>query len=1006
MLGRLRSAGKTQHNQSQSRVVDAESSESEEDFYVPGEGPDSENESDEDFYVPGEGPESENDENLGAADNTIELDSIVDDFAKDNSTANVGYHESHICFVPKCTQTFKRRVMLLRHLPTHLPDPIFRCKSCPLSFETSVGCIKHCKKTSHSAPDTCVTCDYEYSEVDEYVQHYLTDHSNIGRYICTHCQNISISEEDVEAHVCQRQLETNQELKKLELPELPYSLEVSQNYSQEYKISLALKALPESPTRDVIAQWILDHVPPASKYKSNCRELTFRTLPKKFHQTENGGWKDIETDKHKLRTRIPIDRLIAIAFYKASFAPLSAHGIYESSKEIYRDPSLSKAKFVATITAHLKRKNDRYIIVGETVEQMTKTRYIPKAKELWSVIQDQQKTVTLLASSILNQETNNDDPGIPFPDLVRLARANGQKTYDDIYEWITAKYPIHVGARKKIRDAAGRIRVGISRKRPQLSALSSPNEESPTSFLSAYAPDLSTVRRSDTLSSSPCTNYNRLGRAETDDSETHDPKKGDPDLVNNGVGDPIQSRDQEKQAKEMHKRLILLHRASFYYGNEGDGLDEIRNEMVSHSFLNELLYSLHVEEKQARERVHMGDGWMLMAHFAGVILAKIHELLFTEALIQPSPLFESAMSFEEVDAENVNALFPSEAGCFSCLTGHDQSETCRPVANSPPAYPSPRQKYRYYDLLLLLWVENGSVAQPVVHRWLKHHRSASDSEILDCIRRFCEAVGRNEKGDNLLKLRARFKDFPDLSRTDTTFEDPASATDRIEAPYIPATVPSGPPLILSPAGLLEDHVPLQISVPTATHHSRNLTQSSISNPRPRSASCPDIYGDLPQAQNDAPIEDAYDDLPQAQDDTLAENPDLVPKDELRQPRKVPVWIVTNEPSRVETHWRDGHIRGTSLATFIRQLSKETQGPEIEEIKLELKIPKLTTRYSVRKDEEDEWAKVKRIFAEQLKSIKGTIKSAGSNLDMKILVEPVYRGSLLEAGFNHGEDYTF
>ncbi|KAF8852986.1 hypothetical protein BDZ45DRAFT_677983 [Acephala macrosclerotiorum] len=83
------------------------------------------------------------------------------------------------CFVPGCTLIFKRPNFLFRHLPTHLPDRIFSCNICSISFETPKSYTLHCIQEFHPASDICVKCPYKYSEETEYIRHYLRDHSEI-----------------------------------------------------------------------------------------------------------------------------------------------------------------------------------------------------------------------------------------------------------------------------------------------------------------------------------------------------------------------------------------------------------------------------------------------------------------------------------------------------------------------------------------------------------------------------------------------------------------------------------------------------------------------------------------------------------------------------------------------------------------------------------------------------------------------------------------------------------
>jgi hypothetical protein len=185
----------------------------------------------------------------------------------------------------------------------------------------------------------------------------------------------------------------------------------------------------------------------------------------------------------------------------------------------------------------------------------------------------------------------------------------------------------------------------------------------------------------------------------------------------------------------MYKRLAILLRASYYYYQSGGvGLKEIANQEVPHHFLIELLYNLRVEERQARERKQMGEGWVWLAHFSGVILSNIHKILFTKPLLEILP--PPSLSYEEV-SKDAKSLFAAKGCCFSCLANHEPADACQPFASSWQAYPSPHSKSNYYELFLFLFGKQATfsaLSKPIVSSWLKHNRpSATDSERLDYI---------------------------------------------------------------------------------------------------------------------------------------------------------------------------------------------------------------------------------------------------------------------------------
>ncbi|CZR65236.1 uncharacterized protein PAC_15136 [Phialocephala subalpina] len=789
---------------------------------------------------------------------------------------------------------------------------------------------------SHHAPQTCIDieCNYESSEADAYLRHYLRDHSNLCPYTCTHCKDIFISEEELKAHICRKQPKIDE--------------------SYQHRISMALKALPPLPTRDKIVQWIFDNIPPPPKdqQQEHCyREGIYQCLGKnKGFLEENGCWMEIAA---KVQSRVPIQALVSVTFCNAKFEALSANRIYESILRIYPEAAQKASKTViGGINEHLKNSG-RFRRVGKSVEEKTKSGHFPKGKDLWSVEKSQRRNVKLQAKAFINQETDHQETDTDHQEtdtdhqetdtdhqetdtdhydsertnsqLVVLALKDGPKTLDNMYQWISRKQLL---SRAQIARAARSLKlerqgdlyvlrdgIKLSRKRC-LSAPTSKAKRIRTNIIQGIYPTF-LVTNTISCSPQPCADDMYIGSEidnpqeedpeendlEQNDSHEDNPKDTDPGLLIGGIGTLIQPGDQGQQAKEMHQRLVLLHKASFYYGSGGAGLEEIRNKFVSDGFVHELVYNIHVEEKWARERADMGDGFTAIAHICGGILSNIHELLFSKTLLKPLPPPESTISFE-ADEKNTRALFLAKDACFSCLTQHAQSKSCPPLPKPcpplpKPVYPSPRHSYSYYDLLSLLPWEHGSSltsAQPTytVYCWLRHHRRrpATDREITDAILRYCETVGKDEKGDDLLCLKSANTAFSATARTkgqntspqiprissatrtegqDTSPQVPTvariekqdtprtSSAARTEGQNTEMTVPSGLSLVQSSTesmpnsiSLAEQSVSLQISVPTPTLHSQDLMQPSTSNSCFRSTNRADTYVDLPQAHGDSP----------------------------------------------------------------------------------------------------------------------------------------------------------
>ncbi|CZR65253.1 uncharacterized protein PAC_15153 [Phialocephala subalpina] len=336
MLGRLRSAGKIQHNQSQGRVVDIESSESEENL-----------------YVPGEGQKSENDENFSAADDPIEVESIVNTLAKDDSAANVDSTSDASAEGHLNLRSLKRSA--------------------------------HCAERLHSASRTCADCDDKYSDSDVYIQHYLKLHSKIWPSTFDWKDDTLLS---------QRRLETSQD--------------------GDSKLMSA-----NTPSQVVALETCQDG------------------------------------DSKLMSGNTPISQVVAFAFRKAKLEPHSEQGIFELIKGDYRNPS--KDSLVRRITQFLRKQASPYEREGNTT--------------LWAVKQNMEGEVELEAKSI-----GRSGPRPTIPKLIEMAIEDGPKTLDEMFRWISTRYPLYAGSRKSIRDGVrdskverrGKLYIlsdGIKRKR-------------------------------------------------------------------------------------------------------------------------------------------------------------------------------------------------------------------------------------------------------------------------------------------------------------------------------------------------------------------------------------------------------------------------------------------------------------------------------------------------------------------------------------------------------------
>ena len=91
----------------------------------------------------------------------------------------------------------------------------------------------------------------------------------------------------------------------------------------------------------------------------------------------------------------------------------------------------------------------------------------------------------------------------------------------------------------------------------------------------------------------------------------------------------------------------------------------------------------------------------------------------------------------------------------------------------------------------------------------------------------------------------------------------------------------------------------------------------------------------------------------------------LPSSRTRPKIRIPLWIITYEPSPTRTLWIDGKCLGTSLSSFISGISQMTQRSDVKSIKLTLKTPSWNTIINVPIDAEDVWGLAKETFKEAL-----------------------------------------
>ncbi|RDL31554.1 uncharacterized protein BP5553_09763 [Venustampulla echinocandica] len=608
----------------------------------------------------------------------------------------------------------------------------------------------------------CILCSTTVEGASEYLEHCRRKHWKV-KYRCLRCKLRFASRTDIRNHRNHHiQDDPEQEQNRLG---------ILLNHCYVAKIAKALEALQESPTREIIAEWILDNDPPPPEHRRRCRAAVFATLREKFDKTEEGHW--IATTKSA--TRSQIGRLVAIAFYERNFQHSSEEQIYELIKGDY--PGQSKHCVIDTIRGHLTYTQYRY-----GADKKKKDPNDPITT--WHIRRGLKGEVEFQAIAALSGQTVFADPGLTKPQLVVEALGYGPKNDVELYRWIARRYPFHIGAKKAILETAIKLKLPKARgryylrdsdviqlkgkrkgalpisslhhaaKRMRVNVNGNGNDTSLFQCISKLTPESDTMQRCHTLSprSGSPPNADIRGYPKRNDPVKGGHEEDDPNLLQNDIGTPIKPGEQ---AEDMYRRLALLYRGSNFYRKGGEGLKEIANQGVSKWFLDELVYGLHVEEGQASERKELGLGWAWIAHISGDILSNIHTVLFTKPLFKILPPPPS--SYEGKDAKS---LFAAKGCCFSCLINHEPASACQLSARLWRPYPSPHFKYDCNELFLILLGEHASsstLSKSIVHRWLRQHRpSATERERSTYIEQFCDTVGEDENGDDILALKSRF----------------------------------------------------------------------------------------------------------------------------------------------------------------------------------------------------------------------------------------------------------
>lgn len=104
--------------------------------------------------------------------------------------------KSFACTFDGCAESFSKHDQLRRHICTeHTGEPVYKCETCSLGFDTRSRYRKH-QKTAHSGKiylcghDDCLAAFSKWSEV---VAHRRTEHKKV--FVCSECGKTDFSDE-------------------------------------------------------------------------------------------------------------------------------------------------------------------------------------------------------------------------------------------------------------------------------------------------------------------------------------------------------------------------------------------------------------------------------------------------------------------------------------------------------------------------------------------------------------------------------------------------------------------------------------------------------------------------------------------------------------------------------------------------------------------------------------------------------------------------------------------
>ncbi|KAE8446594.1 hypothetical protein EG329_011787 [Mollisiaceae sp. DMI_Dod_QoI] len=382
------------------------------------------------------------------------------------------------------------------------------------------------------------------------------------------------------------------------------------------------------------------------------RDLVPRRLIKTtntFFEAKPDDLKEVE--KTKQMDYVHYVQLIHVIVYNAKFEALTCSDIYASMIRMSPPADRRPRNQVLTNVSRALSMSGLFHKEGKRVETMDRNK--PRTSHLWVVNNNCRNAVELDAKRFMGEaaekgaEEDPRDSRRTLPELVVSALESGPKTIEGIRELVPRGCcPVGIDRiacrhnfrrqgdlyilpeekkQMRFKNPASRKRhlsfsAPPARKRRGIDHLSDGASSTPT-----HTPGLS-VQRSNAISSIDHEEPEKNDNEEDtfpDTSPDHDlqekwpeddPNVTEFELLRWGIGATIPPGDQE-QAMEMYGRLKLLYKASVFYGKQGAGLKEIKERFVSSAYLDELLYNLHVEEHQNRERADMGDGWPAMIYF-------------------------------------------------------------------------------------------------------------------------------------------------------------------------------------------------------------------------------------------------------------------------------------------------------------------------------------------------------------------------------------------------------